>query len=177
MRKIIGKIFIIILVFFCISKISYAQWDSHKNFPKIIDVWVVGANHTGTTTETTIRSVSIPAGTVKVGNVLKITTAWSWTNNANAKTAKVKLGTTAYVDLSLSTSLNSKNQCNIAFIASASQIGFQAAGVGTGGWGAGASAQPTSTYNESQDMTINITGTLANIADTLRLEGYTIEIM
>jgi hypothetical protein len=56
-----------------------------------------------------------------------------------------------------------------------SQLGGLSAG--TGGWGSTSLVPVTGSINTNNDSYINITGALANAADTLTLEAYTIEVL
>jgi hypothetical protein len=55
----------------------------------------VAASFTGSTTETTITTVTIPANLVTANAALEIETLWSFTSNANNKTPIIKIGSIA----------------------------------------------------------------------------------
>ena len=185
-----AKISIVVLgIIACIVGLIYIQsptkaetvvYDGGKR-PRVLDKWAVGGSVTGTTTETSIRSYTIPGGTIKVGDVLRITAAWSWTNNANTKTPRVRIGTSTgatgvtYISQQQTTNFCIKGQYDVYFRAASSQLGVQGTG-GSAGWSAG-SAQVTSTLDENSAIVVDFTGQDAVATDSTTLEGYTIELM
>lgn len=132
---------------------------------------------TGTASETTLATYTLRGGTIGLNGTLRITPLFSFTNSANNKTFKVKLGSTAFSSITLTTFGGSMIPVHIRNRNShVSQIGF--APFGQTGYGV-ISSNPTlaGTIDTSVDQTITITGQLANTGETITLEGYTIELL
>lgn len=140
----------------------------------------VAASVTGTASETALATVDIPAGLMGTNGQLRITTLWSYTNNANAKTLRVRLGGiggTSFFQGS-ATSL-ATNHCQILIRnrnSASSQVGWAAAG-GLAGVGSSTSANTTGSIDTSVLATLVISGQLADTLDTASLESYTVELL
>ncbi|MFD2271823.1 hypothetical protein ACFS07_13325 [Undibacterium arcticum] len=136
----------------------------------------VAVSVTGTLTETTLASVTIPGGVMGLNGSLRITTLWSCTNNANNKTFNVRFGGTSICS---NTSMNS----SVAYIdrrvlhnrnSLISQVAMPGA---NGGSGNSTVALVTMTKDTSVDQLLTITMALANTGDTVTLESYTVEVL
>jgi hypothetical protein len=149
-----------------------------KNFRVLANSYAA-VSHTGDTNETTLATVSIPAGAMGANGVLRITAFYSVTNNANNKTPIVKFGGTG------GTAYFSRIEASIAAIRFTTYIGnrnsasSQVGGVAPTGGGDSTttSALTTSAVNTANAVDLLFRGTLANSADTITLEGYTVEIL
>jgi len=135
---------------------------------------------TGTTAETALATISIPAAAMGANGLLRVTTDWSHTNNANGKSCRVRLGGlagTAFMAVVETTGLAfsaQKTICNRG--AFNSQVTNQAVGA-TGPFAAGAaSAHLTAAVDMSVAKDLVISGELGNSGDTLTLEQYTVEL-
>jgi hypothetical protein len=130
----------------------------------------VAASHTGGTTETTLASVTAPANAMGTNGRIEIEAVWSATNSANNKTTKIKFGSTTFGSNVLTTSPAIRESRMIGNRNSvASQIGGPVGG--TAGWNLGGS-NVTATVDTTDDVTLALTGTLANSGDTVTLEAY-----
>lgn len=138
----------------------------------------VGTNVTGTTAETTLATLQLPAGALGPNGCVRVTLNLSHTNNANVKTARIRLGGvsgTAFLACGLVSQARTHVQLTIYNRNSQSaQIGSINSG-NTSGFGQSTSNQTTGTIDTSVDQTIVISGELANAADTITLEGYLYE--
>ncbi|WP_244437700.1 DUF2793 domain-containing protein [Hyphomicrobium denitrificans] len=148
----------------------------------ILDHRALGWSLTGTTSETALVSVLLPGGILGPNGAVRVTTLWTGTSNANSKSMKVKHAATSgiagnnYTSASSTTTPTSKIQTEFHNRNSvSSQVGGLSAG--TGGWGATSLGLTMGTVDTSADSYINISGILANAADTLTLEAYTIEVL
>ncbi|MER8374430.1 hypothetical protein [Mesorhizobium sp. M1406] len=100
---------------------------------------------------------------------------WSATNNANAKTVRFKFGGSTFYAVPITTGvmcqclLEIRNRNSVS-----SQVGAQSAfnGIGNGG-----AAVTTAVVNTANAVTMLITGELANSADTITIEAYSIEVL
>lgn len=128
------------------------------------------AAHTGTTAETTLATITIPANAMGANGRVEIEVLWSATNNANVKTARAKFGATTI----LSTALTSNASLRISnFVANRNATNSQIIGANTGtGFGASTSAVVTAAIDTTAAVNITITAQLANAADTMTLEAY-----
>lgn len=146
---------------------------------RVVGASAVAAPITGSLTETTLASVTIPAGAMGPNGILRITTLWSVTNSVNNKTLRVYLGGaggTLYHNVVFTTSASQRHQVQIHNRNSqSSQVGYTPGGA-TGGWGPSTSAIQTSAINMALSQTILMRGLLGDVADTITLESYSVEL-
>lgn len=133
---------------------------------------------TGSTSETTLATLTIPAGALGPNGMVRLTMNFSCTNNANSKTCRARLGGMAGTQY-LNSPLTSQSRLHVPIMiynrnSESSQIGGTNAG-NQGGYGQSTSGQVTSTVDTTIVQTIVITGQLANASDTLTLESYSLE--
>jgi hypothetical protein len=150
-----------------------------------LDGWRVIANsgvaaaHTGNTTETALRTVTIPANSIGPNGILKVTALYSFTINANNKTPRIRLGGMSGSGLY---SLAIASQGAVAILRevqnrnSASSQVFVPFGTTTS-YGVIGAAAGTATQDTTTDLDLVFTGQLANSGDTITLESYTVEVL
>jgi hypothetical protein len=134
---------------------------------------VTGSNSsfTGSTTETTLINVSLPAGALGNNGQVRITSNWACNNSAGAKTGKNYLGASAvgssssYTTSTGGSSMNSVRNRGVLNVQTSQLIG-----------GASTGASVYTTIDTSASAAISITGTVATATDYIILEGYTIEV-
>lgn len=135
----------------------------------------VAASLTGSTSETALATITIPAGAMGLNGGVEVRSVWSMTNNANTKTPRVRFGGAAgtqYAALAATTSstvsdvrrIRNRNAAN-------SQVGAFPAG-GSVGLGANGNAVVTSSVDTSAAVDIVLSGQLGSAADTITLESY-----
>lgn len=132
----------------------------------------VAVSHTGNTAETTLASVVIPGGAIGPNGRVRITSLWSGTNSANAKTMRHKFGGVNYFAQNMTSQncwrheneIGNRNVVN-------SQIGN-----GNNAFGSMSVPPNSSTVNTDSDVTILFTGQLASVAETVTLESYLVEL-
>ena len=130
---------------------------------------------TGTTSPTTLATITIPAGLIGTNGKVKFYPLWSNTNNANVKTLRVVLNgaTTVYT----ATSQNNVHNSGLLILRNFNSETIQrmssgmAAGLGST---TGSIAAPT--IDTTVATTITVTGQLGNSADTMTLESLFVEI-
>ena len=118
---------------------------------------------TGTTSETTMLTVSIPASLMNKRGKVNFIVLLSLTNNANAKTVRAKIGG------QLVAAITSTNQ---------SLLGFS-------GWLLNLNSETSQKSNSAASFTVDttiandlvITGQLANAGDTLTLTAVSLEVI
>lgn len=139
----------------------------------------VAASVTGTTSETTLATIAIPAGAMGVNGSLRIRPKFSYTGNTNLKTMRVRLGGTSF--------WFADNGANASNIGSQPLIDIENRGaansqIGVAGGTAGVNltittAHLTGVVDTTAAQNLTITAQLANGADTATLEAYTVEIL
>jgi hypothetical protein len=136
----------------------------------------VAAPITGTTDETALATIAVPAGLLKANDKFRITTLWSHTNSGNAKTLRVRytgiLGTAYMGPAPTATALSQWITTIHANNATNAQKGFSAV---SNPYSASTSALVTSSVDTTAATSIVISGQLANTGETITLEGYTVE--
>jgi hypothetical protein len=140
-----------------------------------------GANLTvgaGSTAEEDIVSLTLPGGLMGATGQLEVVTFWTATNNANAKTTRVKLGGTAFLATTgvVSNAIYMPPPTRIWNLnAQNSQVSFAAANgnssVATG------TAATTGTVDTSAAATLAISGQKATGSDTLTLYAYSVRLV
>lgn len=129
------------------------------------------------TTEDILATITVPAGLLGATGGLRSLAHFSFTNNANNKTIKARLGGiggTAFFSSVATTQLFLKADVSIWNRAAASQYGGGAQQFTGGG---GMVVSTTSTIDTSAATTLVFTGQKAVSGDTLTLEGYTVELL
>lgn len=129
---------------------------------------------TGTTNETTSATVTIPAGTMRANSALRITLITSQTNNANAKTLRVKLGASTLYSTSVASSASFQG---MVVIRNRNSLSSQACFTGQTGAGISGSAITTGAVDFSADVSLTITLQLGTGTDSFTLEGYLVEVL
>lgn len=130
---------------------------------------------TGSTSETTLATITIPAGVLGPNGQVEVEALWSCTNSANNKTCRVKFGGTAFTSAVLTTSAGVQTHTRIANRnATNSQVSLGATAV-TGFGGTSATAT-TGAVDTTADVTLLLTGQLASAAETLTLESYVVTV-
>lgn len=130
------------------------------------------------TGETQLGSVTIPANFVGANGKLRISTLWSFTNNGNNKTLRVRLGGAAgtmYMGVTVTTTATHQWLTTIhANNATNAQKGYSSsAAVYT----ATTAALVTSAIDLTASTTLYFSGQTANSGDTITLEGYSVEFI
>ena len=129
---------------------------------------------TGTTVETTLVTLTIPAGLIGSSGKVKLYPLWSVTNNANNKTVRVKLGgstgyflqSSGYAQLSNLVIFRNFNSESVQKVSSGLPAGL----------GSTSGAFTSLTIDTSAATTIEVTGQLTNSGDTLTLESLFVEL-
>lgn len=131
---------------------------------------------TGTTSATTLATITIPAGLIGTNGKVKFYPLWSNTNNANTKTLRVVLnsGTTVYTG----TAQNSVHNTGLLILRNFNSETTQRMSSGmTAGLGSTTGSIAAVTIDTTAAVTVTITGQLANSADTMTLESLFVEIV
>lgn len=148
-----------------------------KKSSRIIDAHGSASSITGTLTKTLLGTVTIPANSVGPNGVIRITTNWSHTDNANTKTLGIEFDGQTYGSIAAASQIRTHTMTTIYNRNSASsQIGGCNSGNATG-FGQSTSNQITSSVDTTVDKDIKFYGTLTNTGDTITLESYLVEVL
>jgi hypothetical protein len=136
---------------------------------------------TNVTSEEVLATIAVPAGAIGANGFLAVETTWSLTNNANAKTPRVRFGAsgagtggTAFWAPAYASGLNGHGRCKIQNRnATNSQVAHNAPGAVTS-YGLGSVAIVTAAIDTTAATEICITSQKATGTDTMTLESYTV---
>lgn len=136
----------------------------------------VASSVTGTLTETTLATITIPANAMGVNGAIRITPLFSYTNSANTKRLRIKFAGNEYWNLPVTTTASSQSITMIRNRNAAnSQVGMALAV--NSGLSQATTAVVTSAVDTTTDQPLTITAQLANTGETITLEAYTVEIL
>ncbi len=157
---------------------SFAAMCATLGAWRVLAASAVASSHTGDTAETVLAGVTIPGGAMGPNGLLRVTTLFSVTSSANAKTPRIRLGGlsgTAFMQLALTTSSSNLSQRLIQN--RNSQAAQVSAALGnTTSFGNSGNAVVTGSIDTSSDWTLAITGQLANSGETITLESFLVEV-
>ncbi|HWL06715.1 MAG TPA: hypothetical protein VNQ99_17565 [Xanthobacteraceae bacterium] len=160
---------------------ALATWEIYRGVWRRVGGGGSAVSVTGTTTETVVASVIIPANSMGTKGGFRVTHNWSHTNNANAKALRLRAS-------------NGGHNLVVANVAAASQarshllsqalyrdnIDYLIAGTNAGNataFGQSTSAQVSGAMSAYLDITLSLTVELADTADTATLESLLVETM
>lgn len=134
------------------------------------------ATVTGTTAETTLATVTIPAGVLGANGRVIVSALWSLSSSINLRTPRVRFGGSVFAAAAVST------------LAAAVRVGAEIQNAGSAGaqvaFAAGAALLEVSTdsnvvgsVDTSVDQVLVLSGQVALAAEFVRLEAYTVEIL
>lgn len=163
------------------SDLAYSElvWNGSRWRP-VSGVALIGqsgqaASVTGTAAETTLATLTIPGGVMGADGALRISTLWTVTNSVNNKTIRAKFGGTAFFGVALTTSLDYNDITMIRNTAANAQKAHALNGsvrIGMSG-----AAITTGNVDTSGDQALILTGELVNTGETIRLDGYSVELL
>ena len=151
-------------------------FTAHKSFV-VLGSSAIAVPLTGTTSETALATITIPAGAMGANGILRVSPLWSYTANANNKTLRCRLGGLAGTIMStLSvTTLGYLRQHYL--IHNRNSAASQIAGSAVGGTVTSSVANQTGTINTAAAQDLVISVQLADGADTVTLESYVVELL
>ena len=135
---------------------------------------------TGTLTETILASVPIPAGAMPANGMARLTWTATMTNNADTKTINLRYGTAAGVTGAV---ISNSVQTTIATQQSIWILRNRGVTNGQTIYGTNVPYGTTTNGNSSPSLDstaatfMNITATLTNVADSITLNGWTLEVI
>lgn len=129
----------------------------------------IGFSCASTGLDETLESFLIPAGTLGVNSALQIEPLWAFTNSANNKILKVRIGEVTIYSATRTTSVK---EAPLIVLANRNSLASQIQPYGSAYETAGASAPATYTIDFSKNQVVFLIGQRANSGDTLKLEYY-----
>ena len=130
---------------------------------------------TGTTSATTLATITIPAGLLGANGKLKIYPLWATTNNANVKTLRAIFSGSTCTTM---TSQSVPNNSGLLIIRNINSESVQKCSSGlVAGIGSSSGSIASTTIDTTAATTITITGQLAVGTDTLTLEDLFVEVV
>jgi hypothetical protein len=159
-----------------IAKGGQVKVNGATNVPRVLAQSAVAASVTGTTTETVLATVPIPAGAIGKNGSLRVTALWrAGANNANVKSVIYRYGGAAITSTGVTSTLTYQDQ-RVMFNRGAqnSQVTYN----GAAGYGAGSSVGTITTAVDSsvaQNLTLCVA--LASATDTVYLEAFLVEVI
>jgi hypothetical protein len=134
------------------------------------------ASHTGNTSATALRTVTIPAGAMGANGGVRITGLFSYPNNGNNKTLSVLFNGTVIYNIVATTTVHNRFQISVHNRNSVSSQVAAPNGL-NGGWGQTTGALVTASHNtDTTAIPIVFRTTLGSAADTVNLEYSHIEL-
>lgn len=128
---------------------------------------------TGTLTETTLATITIPGGMMGPNGSLRIRALFGGTNSANSKTMRVRLaGSAMATSAGFTTSDYALHQ---VLVANRNAQNSQLASYGTAQAGTG--SVTVTAVDTSVDQLLTITGQLASAGETLTLQSFLVEAL
>lgn len=138
-----------------------------------------GASGAEDTNENALATITVPANAMGPNGFLRITTAWVYTNSANAKTLRYRFsgiaGTIFWTTAPTTTALTTHSFIIANRNAANSQTGMMAGGSATP-WSANTGTLVTGAVDTTAETTLVLTGQKALGTETLTLVGYVVEL-
>ena len=150
--------------------------DWALNSPVILAQSGVSSSVTGTTAETVLATIPIPAGMLSANGVIRIGATYGFTGGAGTHTMTMRLGgSQVATNAGAATVLAAEWQRIVRAANSQNAQAFTQ--VGTFGSGTAAAGPGSTSVNMANAQNLTLTATLGSSADTATLVGYTVEIL
>ena len=139
----------------------------------------VAVNCPADTSEDTLATVTVPAGAMGANGLVRVTTLWTVTNNANAKSLYVRFGGTSGTQFLAYNAASTNLMQNQVIIrnrnSQSSQVGFYQSQPNSFS-NPGSGAIQTAAIDTSASADIVIRAQKATAGDTVTLESYLVEL-
>jgi len=132
---------------------------------------------TGTTTETTLATITVKGGLMNAKGKLKMWPLFSCTNNANTKLFFIRIGGAVFNAISYSTNALSVQFLSVVRNINSESVQLAFSSGNTIGLGNSSIAVTSASVDTAADFTIAISATLANSGDTFTLHSFFVEIV
>lgn len=161
------------------APVSFVPAEGFTGRYSVLQASAVAIPHTGTTAETVLATINVPAGAMGTNGMLRISADWTMTNSANDKTLRIRLGGiggTALTGTAFTTVPNAFHRMIIANRNAAnSQIATTDRNRATDVVSSYEIA--TAAINTAVAQTLVITGQLETAGETITLEHYLVELI
>ena len=154
--------------------ILIAQGDA-EDYPavtkpvEVLSSSAVAASCALTAADEVLGSLTIRAGVIGVNSIIQIEPLWTFTNSANNKILKVRIGGVTVYSATRTTSVK---EAPLIVLANRNSLVSQIQPLDNMYVTAGSSAPATYMINFANNVTIDITGQRASNGDSLKLEYY-----
>lgn len=132
---------------------------------------------TGTTDETALATITVPANAMGANGVLRIETHWLNNNSGNNKTARARFSTISGTQFVLAAVTTTLSWRDVHLIANAGATNSQTAHTTANQFGTSSNAAVTASVDTTAATTLILSGQLANGGDSLTLNYYVIELL
>lgn len=147
---------------------------------KVLGLSGTPISHTGNTDETILATVRVPGGSMGPHGMLRVTHFWSFTNSANNKSPRVRLGGIAGVAFGApvhTANVQSHQQHSIANAGATNSQEYFIASNTTGFSASSGALAAASSIDTTVDQDLVITAQLALGSETLTLRRYLVELI
>jgi len=154
--------------------ILLAQGDA-EDYPavtkpvEVLSSSAVAASCASTAADEVLGSFTVRAGIIGVNSIIQIEPLWTFTNSANNKILKVRIGGVTVYSATRTTSVK---EAPLIVLANRNSLASQIQPYDNAYVTAGAGEPATYTINFANLVTVDITGQRANSSDTLKLEYF-----
>jgi hypothetical protein len=154
--------------------ILIAQGDA-EDYPavtkpvEVLSSSAVAASCALTAADEVLGSFTVRAGIIGVNSIIQIEPLWTFTNSANNKILKVRIGGVTVYSATRTTSVK---EAPLIVLANRNSLASQIQPYDNAYVTAGAGEPATYTINFANLVTVDITGQRANSSDTLKLEYF-----
>ena len=147
--------------------------------PKVLFASAVPVSRTrsGTPSEVDTVSLSIPANTIQVGDILRIDCLYSFTSNANGKRARVKIGGSYCIDFNAANNTNCRKSISLFFGTTTSCRLHTASSNSDNGISNTAMSTLSTTIDITAAMPLIFATSMDVDADVMIVEGYLVELV
>ncbi len=144
---------------------------------RVLAAGAVAASHTGDTSETVLATIPVPAGALGPNGALRVTSHWSFTNSANAKTLRVRLGGIGGASFLASTHTSAAGGVYQRTIQNRNSPSAQISYQHNNGNSFSTGSMNTTAVDTSAAQDLVLTATLANAGETIALESWMVELL
>jgi hypothetical protein len=131
---------------------------------------------TGTTAETALATITVPANALGANGALHIQTVRSFNNDASGKTSRVRYSSISGTEYRLTADANTAGISDYLMISNANATNAQVGGPPSTGAGLGVGTHTTSAVDTTAATTLVITGQLTDGADNITLRHYKVTL-
>lgn len=145
--------------------------------PQMLARSSVPTPHTGSTAETTLVTLTIPAGVMGVEGGVEYRTVWTYPSSANNKTPRVKFGGNTVLSITATTTLTASDARRIRNRGSATAQVLSYTAGNSVGLGVVNATLGMLTVDTTVDVPLTLTAQLASAAETVILQSYEVWLL